>query len=162
MKNPQFFTLGVYGLTAEQFFKKLSDNSIDTFIDIRRRRAVRGAKFSFVNSKRLQGKLSEMKINYLHIVELAPTNEIRNLQKEVDKTTGVNKRERNRLGETFINEYRKQILSNYELNNLLTELNSLGSSRAVLFCVEEEAEACHRSLVAKKLQDEFGLKPINL
>ena len=68
MTQPQFYTIGVYGLTAEEFFNKLTQNGIDTFVDIRRRRAVRGAKFSFVNSLRLQNKLAELKINYLHII----------------------------------------------------------------------------------------------
>lgn len=162
MTQAQFYTLGVYGLTAEEFFNKLTQNQIDTFVDIRRRRAVRGSKFSFVNSKRLQNKLAELKINYLHVLELSPTNEIRNLQKEADKKTGVAKRERNELGETFISEYKRQILSNYDLNKLLSELEKFGSSKAVLFCVEKEPSACHRSLVTEKLSNDFGLKPINL
>jgi len=162
MTKTQFYTLGVYGLTAEEFFNKLILNAIDTFVDIRRRRAVRGAKFSFVNSKQLQNKLAELKINYLHIIELAPTNEIRNMQKEADKKFGVAKRERNELGETFISEYKNQILSNYDMNDMFSQLQNLGSSKAVLFCVEKEASACHRSLVTEKLNKNFGLKPINL
>jgi uncharacterized protein (DUF488 family) len=162
MIDTDFFTIGVYGLTADEFFNKLTSNNIDTFIDIRRRRAVRGSKFSFVNSKRLQAKLAELKINYLHILELAPTNEIRNMQKEEDKKAGVAKRERHELGETFISEYKNQILFNYDLKKMLSELQKMGSTKAVLFCVEKEASACHRSLVSEKLNKDFGLKPINL
>lgn len=162
MTQVQFYTLGVYGLTADEFFNKLTQNEIDTFVDIRRRRAVRGSKFSFVNSKRLQNKLAELKINYLHVLELAPTNEIRNLQKEADKKIGVAKRERNELGETFISEYKNQILLNYDLNKLLSQLEKIGSSKAVLFCVEKEPSACHRSLVTEKLSNDFGIKSINL
>ena len=162
MTQPQFYTIGVYGSTAEEFFNKLTQNEIDTFVDIRRKRVVRGSKFSFVNSKRLQNKLAELKINYLHILELAPTNEIRNMQKEVDKINSVPKRKRNELGETFISEYKNQILSHYDMNEMLSLLNKISSSKAVLFCVEKEASACHRSLVTEKLSNDFGLKPINL
>ena len=47
------FTIGVYGLTEDDFFQKLISSSIDTFCDIRRRRGVRGAKYAYVNSKKL-------------------------------------------------------------------------------------------------------------
>ena len=83
------FTIGVYGSTSEQFFQKITENKIDTFIDIRRRRAVRGSVYSFVNSNRLQNKLKELGINYIHILELAPTNEIRNFQLSEDAKKGI-------------------------------------------------------------------------
>jgi uncharacterized protein (DUF488 family) len=154
----EFYTLGVYGLSEEEFFKTLIFNNIDTFVDIRRRRAVRGAKYSFVNSKQLQKKLHEIGIKYIHILELAPTNEIRDLQKEADKNSGVLKRERNELGEVFTNEYQKKILDKFDITKLTTALVNLNTNRALLFCVEKEAKACHRSLVAKKLETEFSYK----
>ena len=150
-----FYTIGVYGQTSEQFFDKLTSNEIDTFVDIRRRRAVRGSKFSFVNSKRLQTKLQELGINYIHILELAPTNEIRDLQKSEDKKSGITKRERNELGEIFVSEYQKQILEQYNLAQLFKKLESLNSKKPVLFCVEKEPQACHRSLVSNKLKEDF-------
>jgi uncharacterized protein (DUF488 family) len=72
----KFYTVGVYGSTEYDFFKKLTDNNIDTFCDIRQRRGVRGSKYSFVNSNRLQQKLQDIDIKYAHIIELAPTKEI--------------------------------------------------------------------------------------
>lgn len=156
---PEIYTIGVYGLTADEFFNKLLENHIDTFIDIRRRRAVRGSKFSFVNSNRLQNKLKEIGIKYLHVLDLAPTNEIRNLQKEADKKGGILKKERKELGEVFKSEYEHQILDKYNLHELISALKTLETRRAVLFCVEKEPKACHRSLVADKLEKEFSLKP---
>jgi len=60
----EFFTIGVYNSTEKEFFEKLLKNKVDTFCDIRQRRGVRGAKYSFVNSNRLQERLSELDIKY--------------------------------------------------------------------------------------------------
>ena len=55
----EFFTIGVYNSTEKEFFEKLTQNNIDTFCDIRQRRGVRGSKYSFVNSNRLQQRLND-------------------------------------------------------------------------------------------------------
>jgi uncharacterized protein (DUF488 family) len=156
-QSAAFYTIGVYGSTSEEFFDKLVSNEIDVFIDIRRRRAVRGSKYSFVNSKRLQDKLRELGIKYFHILDLAPTNEIRSIQNEADKTAGILKRERNRLGDKFIEEYTRQILADYNFSDLINKLDEVNAHKAVLFCVEKEAEACHRSLVADKLEQRYSV-----
>ncbi len=62
-----FYTIGVYASTEHEFFQKIIDNEIDTFCDIRQRRGVRGAKYSFANSNRLQQRLIELDIKYTHI-----------------------------------------------------------------------------------------------
>jgi uncharacterized protein (DUF488 family) len=147
----KFYTIGVYGSTKYDFFKKLTDNNIDTFCDIRQRRGVRGSKYSFVNSKRLQQKLQDMDIKYAHIIELAPTKEIRELQKEDDKKKGILKRERNELGEVFKIVYKNKVLNNFDFEDFIAKLEEIAASNIVLFCVEEHFLACHRSLVAEKL-----------
>jgi uncharacterized protein (DUF488 family) len=157
-----FFTIGVYGLTSEQFFQTLLSNSIDTFIDIRRRRAVRGSKYSFVNSTKLQTKLRELGIRYIHILDLAPTNEIRNIQKEKDKQTSVQKRERNQLSDAFIDAYKSKVLDKYDFSRLLSQLEEIATKKALFFCVEREPLACHRSLVTEKLQQQFSFPVIHL
>jgi len=158
----EIYTTGVYGLTSEEFFNILLVNKIDTFIDIRRRRAVRGSKFSFVNSKRLQNRLTELGLKYLHILDLAPTNEIRELQKEVDMKSGINKKERKELGSIFVSEYRKQILDRFNFPKLIEQLKNMNTHKVILFCVEKEPKACHRSLVAEKFELELSVKAINL
>jgi hypothetical protein len=85
MSLRNIYTIGVYGLTEDDFFQKLLVNQIDTFCDIRRRRAVRGAQYAFVNSKRLQDKLGKLSIKYVYEIGLAPTNEVRELQKKSDE-----------------------------------------------------------------------------
>ena len=65
-----FYTIGVYGKTETDFFTALANHNIDLFCDIRQRRGVRGKKYSFVNSLKLQKKLSELNIksvSYTHL-----------------------------------------------------------------------------------------------
>ena len=157
----EFFTIGVYNSTEQEYFRKLTENNIDTFCDIRQRRGVRGAKYSFVNSNRLQQKLEELDIRYGHIIDLAPTSDIRNLQKEADAQQGKLKKERNKLGKVFKVAYRDKILSNFNFDSFIGKLDEIGAIRVVLFCVEEKPEACHRSIVTDKLE-KFGYKITHL
>lgn len=157
----EFFTIGVYNSTEQEYFNKLTENRIDTFCDIRQRRGVRGAKYAFVNSNRLQEKLNELDIKYGHIIDLAPTKEIRELQKEVDSQQGELKRDRNKLGKVFTIAYRDRILSNFDFDNFIDKLDEVGANRVVLFCVEEKPEACHRSIVTDKLE-KLGYKITHL
>ena len=148
----KFYTIGVYGSKEEEFFKKLTDNSIELFIDIRQRRGVRGAKYSFVNSKRLQNKLLDLDIQYKHLLNLAPTKEIRELQLVADLKLRVNKRDREKLGEIFQKEYENKILDKFDFDSFIELLNEIGTNNIVLFCVEKNPDACHRSLVTNKLK----------
>ena len=103
----KIFTIGVYNSTEDSFFTKLKNNNIDLFCDIRQRRGVRGSQYKYVNSNYLQQKLEELGIKYKYIKELAPTNEIRQKQKEVDKYNGENKKQRLVLGSVFTFEYNR-------------------------------------------------------
>ena len=154
----EFFTIGVYNSTEQEFFNKLVNNRIDTFCDIRQRRGVRGAKYSFVNSNRLQDRLSELGIRYEHIVGLAPTIEIRSVQKNIDHEKGESSKERLQLGQVFKTEYTNKILKKFDFESFIRNLEEVGAKRIVLFCVEELAEACHRSLVAQKLNEQYGYR----
>jgi uncharacterized protein (DUF488 family) len=147
----EFFTIGVYNSTEKEFFDKLTQNNINTFCDIRQRRGVRGAKYAFVNRNRLEQKLSELEIKYGYVPDLAPTTEIRELQKEIDEEKGELKRERQELGKVFVIEYKNRILKNFDFDKFFESLDQIGASRVALFCVEEHPEACHRSIVSDKL-----------
>ena len=158
----EFFTIGVYNSTEQDFFAKLTQNNIDTFCDIRQRRGVRGSKYSFVNSNRLQQKLAELEIKYGYIQDLAPTTEIRELQKEIDLEKGELKRERQQLGQVFVIEYKNRVLKMFDFENFLEILDQNNANRIALFCVEEFPEACHRSIVADKLMNTYNYKITNL
>jgi uncharacterized protein (DUF488 family) len=154
----EFFTIGVYNSTEQEFFNKLLENRIDTFCDIRQRRAVRGSKYTFVNSTKLQKRLSELEIKYSHILQLAPTKEIRVLQKQVDLNKGELKSERQALGEIFILEYESKILEYFNIDAFVEGLENINSKRVVLFCIEERHEACHRSIVSNRLEQKYHYK----
>ena len=148
-------TIGVYGFTEEGFFSALDRASVDTFCDIRRRRGLRGSKYAFANSRRLQDRLRAMNIRYLHFRDLSPTEEVRNLQRDADKETGVAKRDRLGLSEAFVQAYVSQCLSGFNSKEFVKQLGS--DARVVaMFCVEQNPEACHRYLLAKRINRDLG------
>jgi len=149
----EFYTIGVYNSTENDFLKKIIDNQIDTFCDIRLRRGVRGSKYSFVNSNRLQKKLRELNVKYDHVLGLAPSSEIRKLQQETDEYMGILKRKRTELGKLFIIAYKDRILDKFNFDYFIEKLNEIDAKKIVLFCVEEKVEACHRLLVSDKLKE---------
>ena len=152
----QFFTLGVYNTDEAAFFAKLADAGIDTFCDIRQRRGVRGATYAFVNSRRLQARLAQQGIRYLHAKGLAPPRETRALQQVADRQAGTAKRSRRALDDVFRQSYRECVLECFDFGAFLRQLEACGSRRIALFCVEEHAAACHRSLVAAELRRLLG------
>jgi uncharacterized protein (DUF488 family) len=158
----EFYTIGVYNSTEKDFFDKLTQNKIDTFCDIRQRRGVRGSKYSFVNSNRLQEKLNGLEIKYGYIQGLAPSTEVRELQKEIDLEKGELKNERQELGKVFVIEYKNRILKNFDFEKFFESLDQIGANRIALFCVEEHAGACHRSIVAEKLSTDYNYKITHL
>jgi uncharacterized protein (DUF488 family) len=164
MKNftIEIYTIGVYNSTEDNYFDKLVNNNIDLFCDIRQRRGVRGSQYKYVNSNYLQKKLSELGIKYRYIKELSPTNDIRQKQKDADKLNKETKKQRHTLGTVFRQEYCEQILNNFDFNSFAKELEEKSVNKIVFFCVEEHAEACHRSLVAQKLAQTLNVKFTNL
>jgi hypothetical protein len=155
MSLPAIYTVGVYGSTETDFFRNLTDNQIDTFCDIRRRRAVRGALYAFVNSERLQEKLRSLSINYMHETRLAPTIEIMGVQDKSDKLHKVKRRDRTQLDAAFKKAYNDNILSNFDIKEFIGEIEKSGIKKIVLFCVVKLPTACHRSLVTGKIKKVF-------
>jgi len=158
MDKFNFYTLGVYGYSAEEFFDIIKDNNIDTFCDVRRRRAVRGSEYSFVNSNKLQNKLAGLKINYLHYIDLSPNDEMRKKQMEEDRKKGVAQRKRESLSDSFVKNYNSQVLEKFDFESFLSDLRSHKAKNVLLFCVEKNPSACHRSLIADHLADKYSFK----
>ena len=154
-------TIGAFGFTEDGFFQALQDAQVDTFCDVRQRRGVRGAKYAFVNSKRMQARLAELNIRYLHRKDLAPTTAVRQRQHDADKAARTAKRKRSTLSPQFTAAYQEEILTSFEPQSLLAELPADVRVLA-LFCVEREPAACHRSLVAQNLHETLGLDVTHL
>lgn len=140
-------TIGVYGSTERKFFDALVRAKVDVFCDIRLRRGMRGATYSFANSSLLQRHLGDIGIRYVHFLDLAPTKEIRAVQKNVDNIENVTKSERQTLSPEFVKQYEENILSRFQPNSFIERTRR--SQVAALFCVEREPQACHRSLAAR-------------
>ena len=158
----KIYTIGVYGSSEKSFFNKLIENKIELFCDIRQRRGVRGSEYVFVNSKRLQEKLKEIGVYYLHVLDLAPTTEIRKLQQEADFELGAKKRDRYHLGQVFSTEYDSKILQKFNFESLIERFKEDKISRVAFFCVETYPEACHRYLVAREINRLFDIEIIHL
>ncbi len=155
--KPKIITIGVYGFDKDGFFQALLDAGVDTFCDIRLRRGMRGSTYAFVNSERLQQRLNELNIRYLHIKDLAPDKTIREQQQLEDKKSGVAKRERKKLGQAFIQAYEQKCLSTFDSREFMKLVGQ--DARVIsLFCVESEPEACHRLLAAKRLAQDLELQ----
>lgn len=154
-ENLQIITIGVYGFDEEAFFNKLQEAGVDTFCDLRNHRGLRGRKYAFANSTRLQERLKELVIRYRHYKDLSPSREIRNIQKKADQNTGTKKRQRSGLSPEFKQAYRVNVLEPYDLEYFLDQLPD-DAQKVALFCVEKQPDACHRSLVAKALKDKYG------
>ncbi len=154
--KPKIVTVGVYGCGEQEFFQTLVDAGVDTFCDIRQRRGMRGSQYAFVNSVRLQTRLRELGIRYLHVKELAPSQQNRDEQKAADEQAGTGKRDRTLLGEAFKDFFQKERLSSFNSADFIGQLGDQAEVVA-LFCVEREPGACHRSLVAEHLARELGL-----
>ena len=148
-------TIGGYGFDQATFLAALKQNRVDTFVDIRQRRGVRGHEYAFLNSRQLQESLAKAKIRYVYLPELAPTQEIRQIQKKSDNLTKTAQRKRAELSEEFKRAYSTQILKQFKVSAFRSAAGD--DARVVaLFCVETHPEACHRSLAAawlsKKLE----------
>jgi uncharacterized protein (DUF488 family) len=154
--KPRIVTLGVHGADEAAFFQALADAGVDTFCDVRLRRGMRGSLYAFANSVRLQRRLAAMGIRYLHFKELAPSPATRQRQHEEDARSGVGTRTRECLGQAFIEAYKEECLAPFDAARFLEELGETANVVA-LFCVERAPAACHRSLLARRLQQDLGL-----
>jgi uncharacterized protein (DUF488 family) len=129
-------------------------------IDVRQRRGVRGPKFTWANAQRLQALLAGAGIAYRHHLELAPTTELRQVQYREDDRNRVGKRSRQVLADEYARRYVAEILDHADLDALVDEIR--GHGPAALFCVECEPGACHRSLIAERLAERYGIDVTDL
>ena len=152
---PAIATIGVYRYDAATFTETLLAAGVGLLVDVRQRRGVRGSQYAWANSRRLQALLAGAGIAYSHHRELAPTTELRHLQYRADDRTGVGKRTRELLAPEYVARYISEILDHVDLGPLIYELEACSGVGALL-CVESQAAACHRSLIAARLAERYG------
>lgn len=149
------FTIGAYGFTAECFFAALRDAHVDLFLDLRRRRGVRGAEYTFANAGRLKEQLRARGTAYCHVLDLAPDPSTREIQNRADAKDGVPRRSRAALAPDFIEAYESRTVGPFDWAAFIRDLGPV--ERPVLFCVERLPGACHRHLVAAELERLMGI-----
>ena len=120
---------------------------------MRQRRGVRGSEYAWANARRLEAALAEAGIAYGHLPELAPTTEMRQLQYREDERRGEGKRSRTELAPEYVSRYTEEVLDRVDLEPIV---KWIGAQHPALLCVERDPEACHRSLIAARMQSEFG------
>lgn len=148
-------TIGVYGFTADTFVAALRAANVCLLLDVRQRRGVRGSEYSWANSLRLQARMAEVGVTYRHLPHLAPTRELRHLQYREDDRLGVSKRSRNVLADEYRTRYTAEILNVADLASVVDFLPE--DCTSALLCVERDAQACHRSLIAERIKRQFGV-----
>jgi uncharacterized protein (DUF488 family) len=153
-------TIGVYGWTLPAFLEALLEAEVRLVMDVRQRRGVRGPAYAWANSFRLQAVLAEAGIDYRHHKELAPTTELRRVQYAEDARRGIGKRSRDVLATEYRERYVSEILDRVDLPAVVAHMPL--DAVSALLCVERDPEACHRSLVAERLQTEHGIEVAHL
>lgn len=148
------FTIGIYGTTEAGFFESLVHHGISDFVDVRRRRGLRGHEYSYGNATFLENRLKGLGIRYVHRIELSPTDEVRELQKEADAETHTATRQRTELSPEFAKRYEAEVLRHFDPDAFLKEFPL--DAKIVLFCVEGHPRACHRSLLADRISERLG------
>lgn len=147
--------IGVYGTTRDSFFGALSAYGTTHFVDIRRRRGLRGHEYAYANATALQAALASMGIAYIHELRLAASKETRDAQLASDKATDTGQRSRSSLSPEFVERYRRESLEGFDVAEFVAQFPR--GARIVLFCVERSPGACHRSLAADRIAKFLGV-----
>lgn len=120
---------------------------------------MRGSEYAWANARRLEAALAAAGIGYQHLPELAPTTAMREAQYATDAARGEGKRSRTVLSPAYVELFTEEVLAPADLEPLV---RFIGRSTAALMCVERDAAACHRSLIAARLAREHGFRIENL
>ena len=75
------------------------------------------------------------------------------MQYDEDARQGVGKRSRVELAQEYTRRYVDEILDQVDLDPIVARMPTRGTT--ALLCVEANPEACHRSLIAARLADEY-------
>lgn len=137
----KLFTIGFTKKTAESFFTKLQRADVRRLVDVRLNNVSQLAGFT---------KRDDLKyfvraicdVDYVHIPELAPTQEMLNAYKKhraADWTW-----------------YEREFLDLMRTRRVESTVSRGLLDRGCLLCSEDKPEHCHRRLVAEYLKQEWG------
>lgn len=136
----KIFTIGFTKKSAENFFKKLSDAGIKRVIDIRLNNVSQLA--GFAKKDDLSYFLKTIcAIEYVHVPELAPTQDILDEYKKHKGDWAV---------------YEKKFMELMIKRGIENKLSQELFDNACLLCSEDKPHHCHRRLVAEYLKSKWG------
>lgn len=139
--NPiQLFTIGFTKKSAERFFTSMREAGIRTLIDVRLNNVSQLAGFAKKDDLRYFLK-SIADIEYVHLPELAPTQELLDAYKK-------NKGRWEEYETGFLELLRRRKIESSLPKNLF--------EGGCLLCSEDKPHHCHRRLVAEYLEREWG------
>lgn len=140
------WTIGYENVGQADFVATLKRAKIKTLIDLREVANSRRAGFS---KKSLAAALDEAGIAYIHMKPLGTPKAGREAARKGDAKT------MQRIFEAKLAAPESQLA--------LAETAELAKQgRVCLMCLEHDWRDCHRSIVARHLEDEFGVKPTHL
>ena len=136
----KIFTIGFTKKSAEVFFTRLKNAEVRRLVDVRLNNVSQLAGFTKKNDLRYFTE-AICQIEYLHLLQLAPTSEILDGYKK-------------RGGEWPL--YERQFLDLMRARKIEETITRETLDGACLLCSEEKAEHCHRRLVAEYLKEKWG------
>lgn len=154
-------TIGAYGWEEEDFVQAIRDAAPDVFVDVRRRRGLRGRAYAWANSTRLQATLADSGIPYLHRLDVAPSDATRHIVAKDADAAGIGYRDRTSLSQEYLDAYGREVLEGFDAAEFLASLGEDVES-IMLFCVERVPAACHRSLLAERLAGDLGAEVMHI
>ena len=133
------FTIGFTSKTAEEFFSLLQSNEIERLIDVRLNNVSQLA--GFAKKKDLKYFLWQLcGIDYLHLPNLAPTDDILKAYKRKEMPW---------------DEYERRFLDLMELRSIDQKFDRSVFEKGCLLCSEHHPHHCHRRLVVEFLNDRW-------
>jgi uncharacterized protein (DUF488 family) len=134
------YTIGFTKKSAEKFFTLLKNSGARTVADVRLNNSSQLAGFSKRDDLKYFVK-AICGMEYVHLEQLAPTQEILDAYKKEKGDWG---------------EYERRFLSLMRERRVEESTPRHVVDGAVLLCSEETAEHCHRRLVAEYLNQKWG------
>ncbi|MEW6414570.1 MAG: DUF488 domain-containing protein [Pseudomonadota bacterium] len=136
----KIFTIGFTKKSAEQFFTRLKQPGLVRLVDARLNNVSQLAGFTKKNDLRFF--LREIcKIDYVHLPELAPTQDILDAYKKNGGDWAA---------------YERQFLSLMAARRIEDKVDKRIIDGGCLLCSEATPEHCHRRLVAEYLREKWG------
>ncbi|MGY2725608.1 DUF488 domain-containing protein [Thermostichus sp. OS-CIW-26] len=135
----KIFTIGFMKKSAEQFFNRLKQPGLVQVVDTRLNNTSQLA--GFTKKRDLEFFLHEIcKLGYVHLPELAPTQEILDAYKASGEWSN----------------YERQFLSLMAERRIEDQVDKSILDGGCLLCSEATPEHCHRRLVAEYLRRKWG------